>query len=95
MYFISANPKQPKRAASLSSSRTISTHHVSDSDQSDTESQSNIPKHNTSSTNKKSSGERNTMKRKHSSEHRQRCPYGMKCYRKNPSHFEEMVHPSG
>lgn len=23
------------------------------------------------------------------------CPYGLKCYRKNPSHFEEFSHPRG
>ena len=73
----------------------MSIHHVSDSDQSDGETQPVVSKQNVSSANKKDFEERTAMKRKHSSEHRQRCPYGMKCYRKNPLHFEEMIHPPG
>lgn len=22
------------------------------------------------------------------------CPFGVKCYRKNPAHFQEFIHPS-
>ena len=85
---------------SLSSSATLSIHHVSDSDDGDGETRrthrdaKTIAKP-TSTTKRENSSQNAAVKRKHSGTQRQRCPYGMKCYRKNPSHFEEMIHPPG
>ena len=82
----SAVPKLEKKSASV--------HEISDSEESvDGRSAAEM-----SSENQRHQAEGDDgkgLKRSSSVTERQTCPYGMKCYRKNSLHFEEMIHPAG